>query len=407
MDYPLNGELRLPTRFSEALQIAIPILEQWWPRDLLELGGGTALTTRWQHRHTTDVDLCIDVSAYRRIETEYSKSMVDSLSKLEEKGILHQFEVNRGFLEFETKYGAVSLMAIPRVLATKSQTLPDFESHTKVRFESTSETLARKLTGRIMEKGVFYLTDAYDIAVAGIHDPEALEIAKTSLSPSELATVSEEFLALSKTGRESTETLAGAVFPTIVVRAMDFARQALEGRYPERKDAERVQASDRVSDHGHDSDELELYLYGRAQKSVWPQRRSPKPIQTFDYSFAHVEMPFDPESLQLPIGTRLAGHAGKPHPEEFRRWLKDPERANQSAVKDLFEGLPGAYFIRIRRSCGGSIYELARLFHHCRIDHWIPVEWINQFSMDRSRMRGIPKYSTQWPPISLAFDDKV
>lgn len=132
-----------------------------------------------------------------------------------------------------------------------------------------------------------------------------------------------------------------------------------------------------------------------AQTSPWPERRPPKPIQTFDYDFAHVEMPFDRDSLLLPIVTRLAGHAAKPSPEEFRHWLKDPQKANPSAVKNLFEGLPGPYLIRIRRNCGGSIYELARLFHHCGVDHWTAVEWINQFSLDRARVLGVPKYSIE------------
>lgn len=391
MDYPLKGELGLPAGPSEALQIAMPILEQWWSRDQLELGGGTALAARWQHRHSTDVDLFINADAYRRIETEYSESIVDALLEFEEKGIVQQFEVNRGFLEFVTKCGAVTLMAIPRVFETKAQTPPDYERHTKVRLESTAEILAKKLTGRIWGKGVFFERDAYDIAVAGIYEPQALEIARKSLSPRELVAVSEEFLALSRTGREHTENLAGAVFPTIVVRVMHFAHQALEGKYLDRKDAVRVQTSDRASDGGRE--ELEVCRYRTTRKSVWPQRRPPKPIQTFDYSFAHIEMPFDRDALLLPIATRLAGHASKPDPEEFRQWLRDPKRANQSAVKELFEGLPGPYLVRIRRSCGGSIYELARLFHHCGVDHWMPVEWINQFSLDQTRLRGIPRYS--------------
>ena len=395
MDYPLKGELRLPAEPSEALQIAMPIFERWRSRDLLELGGGTALAARWQHRYSTDVDLFINASAYRSIETKHSESIVVALVKYEERRILRQFEVNRGFLEFVTEYGAVSLMTIPRVLTTKSQSTPDYERHTKVRLESTSEILAKKIIGRILGKGVFYGRDAYDIAVAGMYEPEALEITRKSLSPSELVSISEEFLTLSRMDTENTGILVGAVFPTIAVRAMYFARQTLEGRYLDRKDVERVQVSDRAPEYGRDSDELETQRCSMTQKSPWPQRRLPKPIHTFDYDFAHVEMPFDRSSLLLPIGSRLAGHAAKPSPEEFRRWLKDPKRANRSAVKNLFEGMPGHYLIRIRRSCGGSIYELARLFHHCGVDHWIPVEWINQFSLDRSRMRGIPKYSIQ------------
>ncbi|MYD81544.1 MAG: hypothetical protein F4X44_13155 [Gammaproteobacteria bacterium] len=103
-------------------------------------------------------------------------------------------------------------------------------------------------------------------------------------------------------------------------------------------------------------------------------------------------MPFDANALELPISVKLAGHAGRPTPVELREWLKNPDKANRSAVKELFEGLPGAYLVRLRQCCGGSIYELARLFHHCGIDHWMPVLWIDQFSNDRSKDRSIPQY---------------
>lgn len=258
MEYPLKGELRLPTGPSEALQIAVPILERWWSRDQMQLGGGTALAARWQHRHSTDVDLFIDSIAYRRIHTEHSEFIEDVLNEYEKRGVLQAFDVNRGFLDFVTKHGAVSLMTIPRVLTPTSQENPDWDRHTKVPFESTAEILAKKLAGRIWGKGVFNERDAYDIAVAGIYEPEALEIARKSLSRSELESISQEYRSLSRTGWEPVERIREAVFPTIESRLMLFAHQAIEGQYLDKTDVERVQVSEHTPDRDRDSDELEL-----------------------------------------------------------------------------------------------------------------------------------------------------
>lgn len=85
---------------------------------------------------------------------------------------------------------------------------------------------------------------------------------------------------------------------------MHFAHQAIEGKYLKSKNLNRGQ--EERFDHGHGKNGA--VRYGLAYGSSWSQRRLPKPIETFDNPIAHVEAPFEPAALQLPIAVRLARH---------------------------------------------------------------------------------------------------
>lgn len=128
------------------------------------------------------------------------------------------------------------------------------------------------------------------------------------------------------------------------------------------------------------------------QVSPWPAARGPKPLNTFDYSFAHKRMKFDPEEMQSAIFFNLAGHPRRPTPERLRKWLRDPSDAERDVVKSLFEDLPGTLLNAILWNSGASIYEMARLFHKCKVDYWKTVVWIDQFSTDSSKPEGTPSY---------------
>lgn len=128
------------------------------------------------------------------------------------------------------------------------------------------------------------------------------------------------------------------------------------------------------------------------QVPPWPAARGPKPLNTFDYSFAHKQMKFDPDQMRSAIFFNLAGHPRRPTPERLQEWLKNPSDAEPAVVKCLFEDLPGTLLNSILWNSGASIYEVARLFHKCKVDYWKTVVWIDQFSMDSSKPKGTPSY---------------
>lgn len=231
MNYPLQGDLSLSPGPAEAIRAAIPILERWWGKNLLFLGGGTALVARWEHRHSTDVDLFIDRASYESVYQRIGDEMDATLAALAGDGVLSAPTVNPGYLMFTTAHGAVSLFTTETVVPNPRPTTSDREHQTLVSIEPTEEILAKKLVKRIWNNGVFVARDAYDIVIASAYDPDALDIAKRQLLERQRTAISERLLELSKSNLESDSELIRAVFPNIGSRAFYFAHQALEGQY--------------------------------------------------------------------------------------------------------------------------------------------------------------------------------
>ncbi len=126
--------------------------------------------------------------------------------------------------------------------------------------------------------------------------------------------------------------------------------------------------------------------------SPWPEPRAPKSLNTFDYPFAHKRMKFDSDGLRSAIFFNLAGHPRRPEPEQLQNWLRNPVAADCAVVKNLFEGLPGNLLNEVLWNSGASIYEMARLFHTCNVDYWKAIVWVDQFSLDSSKPKGVPSY---------------
>ncbi len=229
MNYPLQGDLNLPPGPAEAIRTAIPILNQWWERKLLFLGGGTALAARWKHRHSTDIDLFIDRASYESVYQSNGDELDNALTALANEGVLSAPTVNPGYLMFTTEHGAVSLFTTETVVASPRPGESDREHQTHVPLEPSEEILAKKLVRRIWNNGVFVSRDAYDIVIAAAYDPEALNIAKQQLLASQRTAISDRLLEFSRSNLES--ELINAMFPNIGNRSFYFAHHALEGRY--------------------------------------------------------------------------------------------------------------------------------------------------------------------------------
>ena len=63
----------LPVGPDEIFRLAEPVLTDVFGEGAYCLGEGTALAAVWQHRHSTDVDLFMDGSAYRAVVTDTAR----------------------------------------------------------------------------------------------------------------------------------------------------------------------------------------------------------------------------------------------------------------------------------------------------------------------------------------------
>ena len=198
---------------------------------MLLLGGGTALAARWEHRHSTDVDLFINSMGYGRVYRSEGEEMTKIFASMAKSGEVSSPTVNSGFLTFITSHGSVSLFTTEPVVEGSRATSGDREVETQIALESTEEILAKKLVRRIWGNGVFVSRDAYDIAIAAAYEPEALEVARSELLENQRIAICDRFRELSRSGLETKSELLGATHPNIANRAFYFAHEAVEGRY--------------------------------------------------------------------------------------------------------------------------------------------------------------------------------
>lgn len=223
----------LPTGPAEAIRLAQPILERWWSRDLFFLGGGTALAARWEHRHSTDVDLFIDSVGYGSVYRSNGEEMTKIFASMVKDGEVSSPTVNSGYLKFATSHGSVSLFTTEPVVEEARVKSSDREVETQIALESTEEILAKKLVRRIWGNGVFVSRDAYDIVIAAAYEPDALDVARSELLEIQRIAICDRFRELSRSGLETKSELLGATYPNIAIRSFYFANKAIEGEYEE------------------------------------------------------------------------------------------------------------------------------------------------------------------------------
>ena len=93
--------------------------------------------------------------------------------------------------------------------------------------------------------------------------------------------------------------------------------------------------------------------------------------------------PYDLELLGAMLDQYCAGYACKPKPEQLVEWAKAgkvPNSRHRTTVREFFTQLDGEDMLDLKGRGGMSLYEMARLMVHCEVTHWLPVEFINQWS---------------------------
>lgn len=159
--------LNLPDDAEKLLLAAQPILAKFFKLKHLTIGGGSALSARWDHRRSFDVDLFttkfgVTNRVHQRL-SELEEAIASQAAHLE-----HFCSLDRGEILFPDG-GSVSWLHAPRI--TKPGRSRQFEPHTGLAIETNAEILAKKLYFRIYANYDYLPRDLYDLAWAITHAP--------------------------------------------------------------------------------------------------------------------------------------------------------------------------------------------------------------------------------------------
>ena len=177
-------DLPLPPGPDELLEaVRTPLARAFGGEHHLRLGGGTALAARWNHRHSTDVDLFVEPDPYRHFHWNTGGPFTLDLTAAAPVDRLVIAD-DGAYISFHGRAGHVSV-APARGLPLDPRS-PDTVPGTKLPFETTAEILAKKIHFRMAREKELLARDLYDIAFARQRDPVALQTALDALSTDRL-----------------------------------------------------------------------------------------------------------------------------------------------------------------------------------------------------------------------------
>lgn len=164
------NRLVLPEGSRRVFEEVVPLILEFVPPEELLLGCGTALTTRWQHRDSFDIDLFTS-------QATFSTAIYDQWTQFEARvEELPRSRIATVGMEGCTVYcehGRVEIVAChPQTKRSRSR---DRTGDPVIALETNLEILAKKLHGRILTHGNIVPRDLYDMAVARRLEPETME----------------------------------------------------------------------------------------------------------------------------------------------------------------------------------------------------------------------------------------
>lgn len=187
-------ERTLPTGPDRIFAAVEPVLTSVFGGGTYRLGGGTGLAAVWRHRHSTDVDLFMDGSAYRAVSVSAEKRLA---LEHQLRSVLSPtaLEIQNGFLKLISQEGELSLSTTPHPLPfIPSQT--DQVADTLIEIEPPAMVIGRKIHARMLSNGVFVLRDMYDIAAASVFAKDDLSKVLRTISDSDRAALRSELTSL-------------------------------------------------------------------------------------------------------------------------------------------------------------------------------------------------------------------
>lgn len=94
----MNEEARLPEAILRNVQKIAPVLEAYFPRGSLKMGGGTVLQARWRHSVSTDADLFAFPQAFNKVVAERGEILeTETSATILSKKIVHRMIQTSGF----------------------------------------------------------------------------------------------------------------------------------------------------------------------------------------------------------------------------------------------------------------------------------------------------------------------
>lgn len=198
-------EVILPDGPKAIFAAVEPIFSRYFGAGNYQLGGGTALSALWAHRHSTDIDLFIDTSHFQPVMQE-DVTAASLRSELEESTGAKFAEFNNHFITGVCDAGEFTLMTSPRLLHIEPR---NQVVGSEVYLEDPAEILAKKIRYRMLENGTLVARDLFDIAAAYEIAPHSLvkALQKTSLEErldiaTELRSLPSQWVSGRKSGRE-------------------------------------------------------------------------------------------------------------------------------------------------------------------------------------------------------------
>ena len=175
-------------------RLAEPVLTDFFGEGAYSLGGGTALAAVWQHRHSTDIDLFMDASAFRAVVMDDNRRA--SLESDLKRAVQPEFlEILPGGILNVTRNGVDLGLYIPPS-PIKAEPPIDWVSGTSVPLERPATILARKVHGRMIEQNDFVLRDLYDLAAAADLAPDDLQTVLASISEDDRLSLCDSLISL-------------------------------------------------------------------------------------------------------------------------------------------------------------------------------------------------------------------
>lgn len=173
--------LSFPASLTENLTLVYEWLKDY-TNMAIEIGGGTVLAARWQHRLSTDIDLFYNTQDEREIFNSGTKDeWLDHLTEQQKRGNVHSWNHYFDGDSWYTEYGPVSLFRTVKDDVKLGKAV-DIERETGILCQTTSNILFNKIQGRIIHDYQYTARDLYDIACAYVFEKENLNRSISALA---------------------------------------------------------------------------------------------------------------------------------------------------------------------------------------------------------------------------------
>ncbi len=182
--------LELPEGPRGLFAVVEPVLSRYFTPEGYRIGGGTVLAGLWRHRHSTDVDLFADPAHFETVVSADGPRMEAELVASVPGIAPERSWVEPENIHLSVDGGEVTMLPVARI-HPEDPGAPRV-GKSDVRAESPAEILSKKIRLRMLGEGAYLIRDLYDLAVAGLRDPEALEKALSRESPRRLRQVARE-----------------------------------------------------------------------------------------------------------------------------------------------------------------------------------------------------------------------